>query len=213
LAASYDQAGQPVFFLEQHVDRPVGNRIERWWDARSGVSCVVPLVIVDSGFRVTCGPEDFETVYRGLVDQALANPPAGDVTATYRRVGNGLSVAVKVTNRSGVALGNANFATVNVLVFERVKVVHTNRFVRAAGQTDITTDQPDGRTAYYDVWLNDVPVADWSKATVIVLVDYMANPASGRFVSLQAAVADLWGSGSDVVRLALPLTLRTRPGR
>jgi hypothetical protein len=195
-----------VLFLEQNVDAPLGNRIDRWWEARNGETCGVPWVIVDSGFRVTCGAEDFASVYHKLVDAALANPPAAAVSATYRRADPALDVTVEVTNHSPVALGNRNWATVNVLVFERAHVVHTDRFVRAVGQTALLTDLAPGRKGLYNVHLDSVPVTDWARATVVVLVDY--QPASGPFLALQAAVAGAWAGSLDAAHLLLPLAIQ-----
>ncbi len=197
-----------MVFLEQDIDYPLGNRIDRWWDARDGEPCGIPWTIVDSGFGVTCGAMEFEPAYRALVDQALMNPPAADVQASYRRTDNELSVGVHVTNRTATALGPDNLATINVLVYERVHRVHTDRFVQAVGQTDLLSPLAPGQTGSYLVSLTDVPVVDWGRSAVIVLVDYRPDPAQTRFAALQATVAEAWSGSLDAARLLLPLVVR-----
>jgi hypothetical protein len=189
LAGQYDAAGLPVLFLEQNVYTPVGNRIDRYHDARGEVACGVPWVIVESGLGVTCGREDFAVAYRALVDDALARPALADVWARYRRFGDSVEVTADVTNRSGHSLGFGHWPTVNALVYERASVVHTGRFVRAASQTELVDDLPDGATAHVSLVLANVPVANWSKATVVVIADYRPEPGQARFASLQSAIA------------------------
>lgn len=196
-----------MLFLEHDVYHPAGDRLERWYDAEGGRSCGVPWVIIDSGFRVTCGRQNFAIVYRHLVDEALANPPTADVRATYELSDSNVVITAEVTNWSGLALGATNHGTVNALVFERLKVVHTERFMRAGTQKDIVPDLPHGQTGTYVLTLRDVPVADWARSTVIVLVDYRPTADVTRYEALQAAIAR---PVLDAARLSLPVALSTR---
>jgi hypothetical protein len=190
LAKEYDQAHLPVLFLEHNVNQPPGNRIDRWWAAYDQRrSCGVPWVIIDSGWRYTCGLEDFRAVYTNLVNQALQRPAGADVSANFVRTGNHLDVWLRVTNWSGRPLGPANDATANVLVVERTKVVHTTRFVRAAADSAVPLDLPPGRMGTYRLQLDNVAVGQWDRAFVVALVDYHPDAASTRYEALQAAIA------------------------
>jgi hypothetical protein len=190
LAQEYERAHLPVLFLEHNVDQPPGNRIDRWWDAVDPRrSCEVPLVMIDSGWRHTCGPESFRAVYTNLVNQALQHQAGADITASFTRTGNHLDVWLRVTNWSGVALGPAKDATVNVLVVERTKVVHTTRFVRAAADVAVPLALAPGLTGSYRVQLDNVPVGEWSRAFVLALVDYRPDATSTRHEALQSAIA------------------------
>lgn len=168
---------------------PSGNRLDRWYDVIGDVSCGVPWVVIDSGFRFSCGYVDFASTYRTLADQAMANPPSADVTAAYRRVDDDVTVFVDVTNRAGRAIGFSDWATVSAMVFERVRVVHTGRYVRAAAYTELLEPLPDGATGSYTVRLEDVPVASWDRVGVAVVVDYRPDPNQTRFEALQSALA------------------------
>jgi len=176
-------------FLEHNVYQPLGNRVDRFHDAVGNSACGVPLVLVDSGARFTCGNVDFEAVYPELVRQAMALPPLADIEAVYARDGNNVDVDVALTNRTGITLGYANWTTVNVMVYELARVVQTSRMVRAAAYSELPGDLPDGQTARTSVRLEDVPVTNWARAHVIVLADYRPEPMQARFWSLQASVA------------------------
>ena len=179
-----------MLFLEHDVQRPEGNRIDRWHAAHDvRRDCGVPFVMIDSGWRWTCGQEDFTSVYRSLVNQALQHPAGADVLGYYLRSGNNLDVWMQVTNRSGTTLGPANAATANVIVFERTKVIHTERFVRAAASSPLTSDLPHGGMGSYRVQLTNLPMGQWDRAVIVVLLDYRPDPSSRRFEAVQAAIA------------------------
>ena len=175
-----------MLFLEQNVYRPVGNRIDRFYDARGTRTCGVPWVIVDSGLRYTCGYEDFTKRYRTLVTEAMSTPAEAEIEGWFLRTDNDLRVHVEVTNRTGRTLGFANWPTINVLVYEEARVYQTRRFVRAAAQLDVDGLIPDGMSTAADIELLDVYAKDWAKAHVIALFDYRPEPTESRFVSAQA---------------------------
>jgi hypothetical protein len=146
--------------------------------------------MIDSGWRYTCGPEDFHSVYSNLVNQALQHPAGADLNGVFIRTGNHLDVWLEVTNWSGKTLGPVNNATANVLVVERTKVVHTTRFVRAAGDTAFPLDLAPGATGIYRVQLDNVAVGRWDRVFVVVLVDYRPDIGSPHYEALQAAIAE-----------------------
>jgi hypothetical protein len=190
LAAEYDNAGQPVLFLEQNIDDPLGNRIDRWWDSFGTTgSPAVPLMMVDSGHLVTYGLQSFATYYAWMVDQELARPPKATVSASWHRVGPLVYVATTVTNDSDVLLGPANRATVNVVVFERIKVSQTSRYVRGVMSRRIADDLPPGATWTSGLVLKNVPLSNWDNAAVVVMVDYQPIAAETRWDMLQAVIA------------------------
>jgi hypothetical protein len=190
LANEYGRAGKNVLFVEQHVDRSVGNRIDRWWDAYTGFPELgVPLVMVESGYRFTCGSEDYREKYTQMVDAALMRPAEAEIFAGYYRDGNNLQITAEVTNWSGRTLNLDNYATVNVLVYERARVVHTNRFVRAATAQAVIYDLPHGETQSFYLEVRNVPVAEWRLARVVVMVDYRPDTASTTYDMLQAVEA------------------------
>jgi len=189
LAQSYDAMGAPVLFLEQNVYDPQGIRIDRYHDARGGVACGVPWVIVDSGYGVTCGYQAFREHYRGLVDAALAHPAGAEIAAQYRRSNNNIAVEATVTNRSGRTIGFDDWATIHALVYEHAHVVHTDRFVRAATQTELVEDLADGASQTVSLVLASVPVQNWDEASVVVIFDYRPDQTQSRFEALQSAIA------------------------
>jgi len=200
LANEYAAAGQPVVFLEQNVDAPLGNRIGRWWAAHGPGSASLPLTMVDSGHQISNGylgnPGAYNT-YKAMVDAELIRPPQADLAADGRRVGNRMHFDVELTNLSGVALSTSNSATVHALVYEEHTPVDPNvdhitgRIVRAAVSTGVSPALAHGATAVFTLETAELSnVVDWGKVHTIVLVDYRPAGSSGAYDVLQAVSAD-----------------------
>jgi uncharacterized repeat protein (TIGR01451 family) len=200
LASEYAAAGQPVLFLEQDVDQPLGSRVDRWWAAHGAGSVSLPLSMVDSGHQIDNGYTDATSTYntyKAMVDAALARPALAEIVAHSQRSGERLHFDVQLTNRSGVTLSASNSATVHAIVYEEhtpldPNVDHiTGRIVRAAVSTGISPALSDGATmtlTLESAELNNV--ADWDKVHTLVLADYRPGGTSGAYDMLQAAVAD-----------------------
>ena len=185
-----DYAGQPVLFLEQSVDYPVGARYGRWWAAYTGGGSVtLPLVMVDSGHQISNGYVDFYNVYKGMVDVSLARPAQAEIQASSRRSGDTLHFEVQLTNLSGVTLDYGNGATIHALVYEDAPVGVTDHFVRAATSTAIP-GLAHGETMTLTLQ-TDLSGVDWDNIHSIVLADYRPGGSSGAYDTLQAATAAL----------------------
>ena len=201
LASEYAAAGQPVVFLEQNVDHPLGERIDRWWAAySSGGSVSLPLVMVDSGHQFSNGylGSSAHDTYKDMVDTALARPSQADIQALGRRIGNKIHFDVQLTNLSGVSLSSSNGATVHGLVYEEHTPVDptvdhvTQRIVRAAVFTGVAPALANGATITFTLETPDLTnVVDWAKLHFIVLADYRPGGSSGAYDMLQAASADV----------------------
>ena len=190
LAQEY--AGQSVVFLEYDVDSTdFWTRNSRFWAAYGSGVVTLPEIIVDSGNQVTNGYEDFYTVYKGMVDTALARPAQADVTAQAQRSGDKVKFSVQVTNLSGVTLSSSsNWAAVHGVVYEDVDpgVALTGRYVRAAVSTDISNLAP-GEKATFTLETSELSGVDWDKLHFLALVDYRPGGSSGAYDMLQAAYA------------------------
>jgi hypothetical protein len=189
LAVEY--ADRPVVFLENDVDRPLGQRIDRWW-AGYGAGGVVylPLSMVGSGHAVSSGSADFHTVFAGMVDAELERAPEAEVEAYARRVGNAVRVYVRVVNRSEDALASAvNAATVHALVWEDRKVGVTSRALRAAPAAAVAGPVFPGGACTATLDTAALAGVDWTKLHTAALVDYRPGGAAGAWDMLQAALA------------------------
>ncbi|MBN2149538.1 MAG: hypothetical protein JW726_19275 [Anaerolineales bacterium] len=192
-----EYAEQPVLFLETDVDGTgiIGAREGRWWTAfGSGGSVTLPLVMVDSGYDISNGYEDFRAVYTAMVDTSLARAPQAVISASGQRVGDGLHFDVDVTNQAGVTLGSSNSATVWVIVYELFDEIGdgrlTTRYTRAAVKANIVTDLPANASETYGL---DVPALSgvvWENLRAVVLVDYRPGGTSGAFDTLQAVLVE-----------------------
>ena len=141
LQDDYDSQGKPVLLLEHNFNYPQGVRVERWYAAYGGnPSFAAPWVMVDSGYRVGGGVQDYEPAYRAMIDDALTRPPGAELAAWYQRRNADVDVIVQVTNRSGVAWTAAHEATINVMIYERRLVSQTTRYVRSATARGMPAD-------------------------------------------------------------------------
>jgi hypothetical protein len=185
-----DYADQPVVFLEHSVDYPQGDRYSRWWAAYGGGgSVVLPLVMVDSGFRYSNGNEDFYDRYQAMVEDALERPAQAELEVQRERVGNAFRFTVAVTNLSGETLGTANAATVHAIVWEDAHVGDTDRWVRGADFIAISSLEP-GATGSFSLEVEPQAVSDWNQVHSVVLVDYRPSGTTGPWDMLNAVVQE-----------------------
>ncbi len=189
LAVEY--AEKPVLFLENDVDRPLGQRLDRWWAGYgAGGSVYLPLAMASSGHVVSTGSVDFDTVYAGLVDGELARAPEAEVEAFSRRVGSAVRVYVRLVNGTEMPLSaTGNAATVHALVWEDKKVSVSSRTIRAAPAAAIDAAVVPGGA--WAVTLDTPALAgvDWNKLHAVALVDYRPGGTTGAYDMLQASLA------------------------
>ena len=184
LADEYE--GQNVLFLDQDVDASLGERLDRWFlGYGSSVSVYLPVVMVDSGNRVSNGSEDFHAVYSLMVDISLQRPATVSMVVESERVGDDLHFNVRLTNSSGTSLGAANSATLTALVYEESMTTDVP-VVAAAGTTPITT-LADGATGEFTFEVA-VGSANWDLVRWVVIADYQPIGADYPFDTLQAAM-------------------------
>lgn len=183
-----EYAGQPVVFLEQDVDNPVGQRYGRWWVAYGSGAVTLPIVMVDSGHQITNGYEDFYSVYKSMVDSELARPPEAEITAYHERIGDTLYIYGEATNRSGSSLSSfQNDATLHALIYEEAQIGSTSRFVHAAPYSSIDTELAPGGTMTFTLSAT-LSGVNWDNVHAVALVDY--RPGDGAYDMLQASVAE-----------------------
>jgi hypothetical protein len=189
LADNY--TGQPVVFLENDVDYPIGQRIDRWWAAfGANGTAYLPLVMLDSGHLISSGPVDFALVYSNLVEDELERPPAGEVEAYVRRVGNAMRIYCRAVNGTAKTLSAAaNGARMHALVWENRKVGVTSRMLRAAPSLAIDAPVTPGGALTATLETPLLTGVDWSTMHALALVDYRPAGATGPYDTLQAALA------------------------
>ena len=191
LASEYANAGKPVVFLEQHVDFPMGKRIARWWAAyNSTAPAYLPLVMVDSGHRISSGSQnDFKATYRALVDEELARPPQGEIEAYTRRVGSRMRIYVRLRNTAGLALSaSGNDAALHALVWEDRHVGVTDRIVRAAPWVGISPEVAPNGSFTATLETSDLSTVNWTALHTVAVADYL--PAGPAYDMLQGAMAE-----------------------
>ncbi len=180
-----------MLFLEQNVNLPVGTRYNRWWAACGCASAYLPLVMVDSGHRISSAwQNDFEAAYRALVDAELARPPRAEIEAYARQVGSRVRVYARVVNASGTPLSaGRNDATLHALVWEDARAGVTGHIVRAAPSTGVSPEVADGSEFTATLETPTLSNVNWNALHTAVLADYIPAPGPA-YDMLQAAVAE-----------------------
>lgn len=174
-----------MLILEEDVDDPPGNRLDRWFAAYATPGDVyLPLVMVDSGDRIDNGNANFAHVYRGMIDDALLRPWSAAMTVSSSSSASTLSFDIELTNRSGVTLSSANDATVIALVWEEPTSPGELPVVAASGQTPISTLE-HGATATIDL---EVDVTGLSAARIrwVVIAEFRPPDSDTAFKTLHA---------------------------
>jgi len=182
-----DYEDQNVLFIEQDVDAPEGNRLDRWFDGYGNPGTVyLPLVMVDSGYRVSNGQQSFRSVYSRMVDNSLRRPAEAVLVVESERVGSTLRFDVRLTNSTGIDLSAANDVTLNALVFEEPTDPSSVPVVMAADTASIMT-LADGATVdrTFDV---SVGSADWNRLRWVVIADYLPIGEGNPYDTLQAVM-------------------------
>jgi hypothetical protein len=174
-----------VIFIEQDVDEPIGNRLDRWF-AGHGVPGTVylPLVMVDSGDTVRSGSEDYHTAYSAMVDEAMDRPAAARMTVTATLSGSLMRFDVHLTNTSGTPLSAANGAALTALLWSEPVSSSAVPIVGAAGSIPISTLE-DGETGSYSL---EVPIGEVSPTRLrwVVLAEARPPGSTGAYDMLQA---------------------------
>jgi len=174
-----------VIFIEQDVDQPIGNRLDRWF-AGHGIPGTVylPLVMVDSGDTVRSGSEDYHTTYSAMVDEAMDRAPTARMTATGTLSGSLMRFDVQLTNTSGTTLSVANGATLVALLWSEPVSSSAVPIVGAVGSVPISTlEDGDTRSTSFEV-----PIGTLSPTRLrwVVLAEARSPDSTGAYDMLQA---------------------------
>lgn len=193
------------------MDHSLGHRQDRWWAAYTGSTPYLPLVMVDSGHRISTGSVDFYNVYKGMVDAELTRPPGAEFEAVSTRVGERLRLSGWMTNRSDTTLSAArNDATIHGIVYEDVSGGSTGRIVRAAVSYPLAADLPNGNSVEFTMETPDLTGVNWQNIHSVVLADYRPGGSSGAYDMLQAAIP--FSAPADAVTTALFAQVATGAG-
>jgi hypothetical protein len=140
--------------------------------------------MVDSGDRINNGSQDFEAVYRRLIDSSLRRPPTAGMSVTGERTGNLLELVVRLTNQSGHDLSAVNDAALTVLVWEAPSDPDVIPVIAEAATTPIAS-LADGATGEFalEVTVDDL---DAARTRWVVIADYMPVGDGYPYDTLQA---------------------------
>lgn len=176
-----------VAFIEWHSGIPQ-NRKDILKE--SGGGTYVPEAMIDSAHEFETGAgSDVYDVYRGMVNRSLSRDVTADITATYARTENTVTIKATITNNSAVTLSVQNKAAVQAIVYEDYRQSKTNHAGRGSAKTDISYLRP-GRSETFMITVTLSGVVDYNNLHYIVLVDYKtAAKDTGVYDQLQAAIA------------------------
>lgn len=176
-----------VLLIEQNVDAPIGGRLDRWFDGHGLPGTVyLPLVMVDSGHRVSSDAEDYHEVYSDMMNESLDRAPSAYMTVEATRIGDNLRFKVQLANRSGTVLSATNDATLTALVWQEPIDPSTVPVARKTRTASITT-LGDGETGSFNL---EAPVTGLDPELIrwVVIADYRPDGTSSAYDTLQAVM-------------------------
>lgn len=147
--------------------------------------------MIDSSHEFETGAgDDVYDIYRGMVNRSLGRTPAAEITATYARTSNTVTIKATVTNNSAVTLSVQNKAAVHAIVYEDYRQSKTNHAGRGSAKTDISYLRP-GHSETFMITVNLSGVFNYDNLHYIVVVDYKTTGTNtnGVYDQLQAAIA------------------------
>ena len=187
-----DYAPQPVVFLEQNVDAPLGGRTSLWWAANTNTGTIyLPLVMADSGHYWGNGYVSFYSVYQAAVDAEIARPAGADLSAGARRDRQPLPGVGAGDEPEWVHALVFEPGKIQAFVYEDIKIGVTSRTTRSVASVSIGAALEDNASRSLVLDTDDISPADWSKVHVVVAVDYRPGGTTGAYDMLQAVFADI----------------------
>ena len=147
--------------------------------------------MIDSSREFETGADETTYgVYKGMIDRSQLRSATADITATYARTDNSVTVKATVTNNTAVTLSVQNKAAVHAIVYEDYRASKTNHAGRGSAKTDISYLRP-GHSETFMITLNLTNVVDYNKLHYIVVVDYKTTgtKTNGVYDQPQAAIA------------------------
>lgn len=196
LAKSYSR--QPIVFLEYDLNSVHAyervNRFHAAWnvDHPTDPNPDTPMTMVDSGFRVQEGECNYRVDYGNMIDDALPRPPGLAIFAHKERPDTAsVHVTAQIHNIGETTLKtDVNGAVVHIVLYEGHRSLHTGREIHGTDRR--TFDEPfapgDVRRVSFE--FNRLRGVNASQLEAVVFVDYMPDPALGRWDMLQGAIAD-----------------------
>ncbi len=185
LQENYD--GRAVL-LEYDFDAFRQGRLDRFSAADSSAP-YLPLVMVGSGYRTSDGPANYELVYRAMIEDERARPPAVEVSAAWRALGSRARVYLRLHNHSGHRLLVAEEAAIWVVIWQNDDIGVSRTWVRSTTRWPLPADLDDGAavTAVVDT-TGSLAGLPWGQLSCLAMVEER-RPVSGRYDMLDAVVA------------------------
>ncbi len=197
-----EYAGRPVLFLEQHADRSLGNRFQRWQKKYNRKdSAALPFVMVDSGEELSAGPVTYASAFRGMLDRAMARPAPAALTGETHRVGNTFRVFLKLVYSGPNAITyQEHQPALQILVYDQAELYFAAYPLRAMVTTEVYQDLRPGATIPFiletpdlqkqlaGIYKGKVP---WERLRVAALADYLPEGPSKAYALLGSCLAPL----------------------
>ncbi len=173
--------------LEYDYDVFRYGRQDRFWASGASAS-YLPLVMVGSGYRTSSGAEDYEPVYRSMINDELARPARATVSAYWRRAANAMRAYVEVRNLGATDLEIDHDAAIWLIAYENASKGVSTTWVRSTAQRYLPYDLAPGETATVVIDTPAMTGVDWSRMAGLVLLEDRPG-GGGAYDMVQAAEA------------------------
>jgi len=203
-----EYAGQPVLFLEQSADHSLGNRFQRWQKRYNrNDSAALPFTMVDSGQQISCGPMEFKSAFRGIVNDSMARAVPARLTAETRRVGNSFRVFLQLTNQEPNTLTyKEHQPALQIIIYEEAELIFAGYPVKAMVTTEIYQDLRSGVTIPFILETPDLQKLltrqykgkiPWERLRVAALADYLPQGQAKAYDLLASCSAPITSHGGE----------------
>lgn len=190
--------------LEYDYDAFRYGRQERFW-ATGASATYLPLVMVGSGYRTSSGSENYEAVYRSMINAERERPPRASVSAFWRREANAMRAYVEVRNLGETNLEIDQDAAIWLIAYENANIGVSSTWVRSTSQQFLPYDLAPGETTSVVVDTPSISGADWGRMAGVVLVEDRPD-GYGDYDMLQATEAQPAGVFASPGRLLVAPT-------
>jgi len=173
--------------LEYDYDVFRSGRQDRFW-ASGASAAYLPLVMVGSGYRTSSGEENYESVYRSMINEELDRPARATVSAYWRRAANVMRAYVEVSNLGDTDLEIDQEAAIWLIAYENASTGVSTTWVKSTAHRYLPFDLAPGETATAVIDTPAVSVANWNRMAGLVLVEDRPGGV-GAYDMVQAAEA------------------------
>ncbi len=185
--ALQDEFEGSAVLLEYDYDQFQTGRLDRFW-ATGASAPYLPLVMVGSGFRTSSGSEDYERIYRSMLQSDMAREPEAAIAAWWRRRGDRVRAYIRMTNTGSSALRVEDDPSLWLVAYEEAPIGVSSTWVRSTTEWFLPHELGTGESITATVDSPPLSGVGWNGMAAVVMAEQRPGGV-GAWDVLQAASA------------------------